>query len=160
MRRVTGFNDFWNEYIACGETTAAKIFKEHKIPEEFQQIAFNLPSLPWEHECKEVLTGRSFDLFKNKKKTNRYSCDEKSRFYDGDIVPGSIEFTTPIKKQSHETVVSFYENLAEQGYLENYIEAMKRMFYIRNELHFNKEETKLEDKATTLVKVKQNKKVS
>ena len=157
VKRVAGFNDFWNEYVACGETTAAKIFKEHEIPDKFQKIAFNLPLLPWEHECKEVLTGRSFDLFK-KKKENKYICDEQGRFYDGDTVPGALEFSVPIHKLPHEDVVSFYENLAEQGYLETYIEAMKKMFYVRNELYFNKEETKLENKATTLIKT--NKKVS
>ena len=26
--RICGFNDFWNDYVRCGETTAKKVFEE------------------------------------------------------------------------------------------------------------------------------------
>lgn len=151
VERICGFNDFWNDYVPCGETTAKKVFEEENLPEEFHKMIFSLPFFPWERECQEVLTKRIFYIYKNKKE-NKYTCDEQCRFYDGDIVPGALEFSTPIKTNTHEDIVNFYENLAEKGYLETYINAIKSMFYKKNELKFNNEEEKLENKVATLIK--------
>ena len=50
-------------------------------------------------------------------------------------------------------ILNILKKIEKNGY-EAYVVGV----YVRNELHFNKEETKLEDKATTLIKT--NKKVS
>ena len=156
-KRVYGFNDFWNEYVPCGISTAAKIFKEHELPEQFHKIALTVPQLPGAHGGQEILTERPFYIYKNRKH-KKYIGSEQGRWYDGDVVPCSLEFTTPLKKSTYKDVLNFYEQLTEEGYLETYIEAMKSIFFVENELCWNKQKTKLEDKAATLVKTNQNKK--
>lgn len=160
QERVSGFNDFWNEYKPIGKTTAKKIFEQHQIPEQFQKIAFALPT------CKvccsngqEVLTGRQFQIFKSHQKNNYYA-QECTRWYAGDTIGGSLYFTTPKKKEKYANIVSFYEQLTEQGYLEQYISAIKTMFFVEHELETNDETTKVEDKAAVLLKTNQNKKAS
>ena len=149
--RVSGFNDFWNEYQAVGETTAKKVFEEHQIPEEFQKIAFALPTCRCCHaNGQEVLTGRIFEIQKNK--SQEFLGYETGRWLDGDIIGGSIRFRTPKEKQKYARIVSFYEQLTEQGYLEQYIEAIKSMFFTELELHMNAGTTKVEDKASSIIK--------
>lgn len=158
--RVSGFNDFWNEYTPYDSTSAKQYFEEHQIPEEFQKIAFSLPTCPCcKSDGKEVLTGRNFRIFKNRQKKEFYG-EECGRWYAGDIIGGSIHFDTPSKKSTYTDVTKFYEQLAEQGYLESYIETIKSMFFIKNELAFTTEPTKIEDRAKELLKARQNKKVS
>lgn len=158
--RVSGFNDFWNEYTPCGETTAEKVFEEHGLPKEFHKIAFSLPTCRCcRADSKEVLTGRNFEITKDRQKKEYYGS-ECARMYDGDFIAGSMCFRTPKKKESYETVLSFYEQLTEQGYLDSYVEAIKSMFFVEYELAFNGETTKVEDKAATLLKTRQTKKVS
>ena len=159
--RVSGFNDFWNEYPVIGQTNAKKVFEEHQIPEQFQRIAFALPTC----RCcnangKEVLTGRQFQVFKNSDKKELFG-DECARWSFGDIIGGCVSFRTPKQKKKYTDVVSFYEQLTEQGYLEQYIAAIKSMFFREYELQVNNETTKIEDKAASILKsyfVKQLKK--
>lgn len=152
MERVSGFNDFWNEYKAVGQTTAKKVFEEHHIPEEFQKIVFALPTCRCCHSNgKEVLTGRQFQVFKSTQ-NKEYFGDECSRWFYGDVIGGSVSFRTPKQKHKYPEIVSFYEQLTEQGYLEQYISAIKNMFFLEHELQINGETTKVEDKAASLVK--------
>lgn len=158
--RVFGFNDCWTEYTPCGETTAKKVFETHQIPEEFHKIAFSLPTCSCcRSDSKEVLTGRNFEINKDRQRQEYYGR-ECGRWYNGDVIASSIRFRTPKKKESYETVLSFYEQLTEQGYLDSYVEAIKSMFFVDHELAFNGETTKVEDKAATLLKTRQNKKAS
>lgn len=150
--RVSGFNDFWNEYPPTGQITAKEIFEKHQIPEEFQKLAFVLPT------CKccnangqEVLTGRQFQILKNNQQ-KEYFGDECSRWISGDIIGGSVKFKTPKQKQKYSDVVSFYEQLTEQGYLEQYIEAIKNIFFQEYEYNINNEKNKVEDKAASILK--------
>lgn len=158
--RVAGFNDFWNEYLPCGETTAKKVFEEHQIPEQFHKIVFSLPTCRC---CKgnaaEVLTGRTFTVHKNSQ-NKEYFGHENGRWFAGDVIGGSLRFTTPAKKEKYSSVLSFYEQLAEEGYLDEYVNAIKSMFFLEHELAFNGEKTKVEDKAAVLLKSRQNKKAS
>lgn len=150
--RVSGFNDFWNEYQEVGETTAKKVFEEHQIPEEFQKIAFALPTCPCCHaNGQEVLTGRTFEIQKGSQ-PKEYFGYESGRWFAGDVIGGSIRFRTPKSKIKYPSIVSFYEQLTEQGYLEQYIEAIKNMFFLEHELQINGEPTKVEDKASSLLK--------
>ena len=150
--RVSGFNDFWNEYRAVGETTARKVFEEHQIPEQFQKIAFALPTCRCCHaNGQEVLTGRIFEIQKDNKAKEFFGY-ETGRWLDGDVIGGSIRFRTPKEKQKYASIVSFYEQLTEQGYLEQYIAAIKSMFFREHELHMNGETTKVEDKASSILK--------
>lgn len=150
--RVSGFNDFWNEYLPCGETTAEEVFRKHQIPEEFHKIAFSLPTCPC---CKsngsEVLTGRGFTIYKNRQQ-KEYFGNESGRWFAGDVIGGSLRFITPNKKAKYANIVSFYEQLTEAGYLEQYIEAIKSMFFLDHELAFSGEPTKVEDKASSILK--------
>ena len=159
--RVSGFNDFWNEYKAVGETTARKVFEEHQIPEEFQKIAFALPTCRCCHSNgSEVLTGRQFQIFTNSPKKEFFG-DECGRWFAGDVIGGSISFRTPKTKEKYPNVVAFYEKLTDQGYLEPYIDSIKEMFFLEYELQINGETTKVEDKASSLLRnyfVKQLKK--
>ena len=150
--RVSGFNDFWNEYHAIGKTTAKKVFEEHQIPEEFQKIAFALPTCRCCHaNGQEVLTGRIFEIHKNSQ-TKEFFGYESGRWFAGDVIAGSIYFSTPKEKQKFESIILFYEQLTEHGYLEQYISAIKNMFFLEHELEINNEPTKIEDKAITLLK--------
>ena len=150
--RVSGFNDFWNEYKQVGQTTAKQVFESHQIPEEFQKIAFALPTCRCCHSngC-EVLTGRQFQIFANSQK-KEFLGDECGRWFAGDVIGGSISFRTPKTKEKYANVVAFYEQLTEQGYLEQYIEAIKNMFFLEHELQRNGEPTKVEDKASSLLR--------
>lgn len=157
--RVSGFNDFWNEYPACGETTAKAIFEKHQVPAQFQKIAFSLPTCPC---CKsngtEVLTGRNFTIIKDRQQ-KEYFGDESARWFAGDVIGGSLRFRTPKKKEKYNDVLSFYEQLTEEGYLDSYIAALKSMFFLEHELSFEGKPTRVEEKAQTLLKTRQNKKV-
>lgn len=150
--RVSEFNDFWNEYQAVGETTAKNVFEDHQIPEEFQKIAFALPTCRCCHaNGQEVLTGRIFEIQKDNKAKEFFGY-ETGRWLDGDVIGSSIRFRTPKEKQKYASIVSFYEQLTEQGYLEQYIAAIKSMFFTELELRMNAETTKVDDKASSILK--------
>lgn len=150
--RVSGFNDFWNEYQAVGETTAKAIFEQHQIPEQFQKIAFALPTCRCCHaNGQEVLTGRTFEIQKDNKSKEFFGY-ESGRWFAGDVIGGSLRFKTPKQKEKYASVVSFYEQLTESGYLEQYIDAIKSIFFLEHELQVNGEPTKVEDKASSLLK--------
>ncbi len=153
--RVAGFNDFWNEYPPCGAISAQKIFTEHKIPYEFHKIAFSLPTCSCGLNGHEVLTQRRFEISKNNA-TKQYIGNECGRWFYGDVIPGSVSFKTPKNKEKYETILNFYEQLPEQGYLDSYIAAIKKMLYSEYELLFNNEQPTLEDKAATLLKAIKN----
>ena len=150
--RVSGFNDFWNEYPVVEETTAKAIFEKHQIPEQFQKIAFALPTCRCCHaNGQEVLTGRIFEIQKDNKSKEFFGY-ESGRWLAGDVIGGSLRFRTPKQKEKYASVISFYEQLTEAGYLEQYIEAIKNMFFREHELQINGETTKVEDKASSLLK--------
>ena len=150
--RVCGFNDFWNEYKAVGETTATEIFERYQIPKEFQKIAFALPTC---RVCNsngyEILTQRQFQIQKNTP-DKEFVGHENGRWFDGDVISSSLRFKTPKQKEKYESIISFYEQLTNQGYLEQYVEAIKNIFFLENELRINGETKKVEEKAATLLK--------
>lgn len=153
--RVSGFNDFWNEYQEVGETTAKKVFEEHQIPEEFQKIAFALPTCPCCHaNGQEVLTSRTFEIQKGSQ-PKEYFGYESGRWFAGDVIGGSLRFRTPKKKERYNDVLSFYNQLAEEGYLDSYIAALKTMFFLEHELAFEGKPTMVEERAQVLLKSKQ-----
>ena len=159
-QRVSGFNDFWNEYVPYDSTSAKTFFEAEQVPEQYQKIVFALPTCPCcKSNGKEILTGRQFTIVKEKT-SKEYFGEECGRWYDGDVIGGSITFDVPRKKSSYNDILSFYEELTENGYLDQYVSAINNMFYLKNELAFNGEQTKVEDKAKELLKTKQNKKAS
>ena len=155
QERVAGFNDFWNEYKATGHTTAKNVFEKYQIPEQFQKIVFCFPACSCcKHSGKEVLTSRPFSIFKNNK-SQEFTGYEYNRWFNGDIIWGSVKFNTSKTIDTYATVLSFYEQLTEEGYLEQYISAIKNIFFVKNELQINGETTKVEDAASNLLKSNQ-----
>ncbi len=126
-QRVSGFNDFWNEYPVTGIISATQVFDTHEIPTEFQKVAFATPTL-FDKYGQEVLTGRRFEITRYK---GNYYGDECQRYYNGDVIPGSLEFTVPLEKTSYKAIQDFYLGLTEAGYLETYLEAIQDMLYFR-----------------------------
>lgn len=157
VKRVSGFNDFWNEYEPVGVVQATEIFNEQGVPQQFQKIALRLPGVFQRNQGQEVLTGRSFSIVKLRR-SNEYDIVEFPRYYSGDVIGSSIYSTSPTDTSSYDDVLSFYNQLAENGYLEQYVESIKNMFYVPHELKFDGEPTKVEDRAKELVKTGAKKK--
>lgn len=154
LERTFAFNDSWRDYVADGEIPCRLIFKEHNIPKEFRKVVIQLPSLPGRRNAKELLTERPFDINPFIRKKEIFA-DDRRRLYDGDMIESSVHLRSPLQIVNYETVLNFYEKICDNGYLENYLDAIKNIFYLDEELKSSKEPKLVETRAKTLIKTSQ-----
>lgn len=138
LKKYHAFNESWVSYIPTETLSTKTIFDKYNIPDNFQKIAFSFPNPLNRKSAEEVLTKRAFKI-KRSPLEKTYHGEDKPRTFNSNYIPTSIFFKTENKKISYEKITDFYESVTENGYLENYVDALKKIMYVdKHEMTKNK----------------------
>lgn len=102
----------------------SEIFEQYNIPKEYQKLVLKLHLYDFlaKYESEEFVTGTPFDITGQKiqKKDGKKVLHIKSV-----NMPSVIDMYSPIIITNYNEVISFYKELKEKNYLNDYIEAVK-----------------------------------
>lgn len=127
VKREATFNDFENFYTPTHKIDISPDFSRYGVPVNFRKVVLkkNAPFLI-KGSLEEYVLGFSFDVLKNN--SRGIEGVNQPVFYDNQCFYNKYTFSSSIDFVSYESVISFLQEIKDNGYLKNYICALNSFF--------------------------------